>query len=513
MENLTGKQFGQYRIIEPLGEGGMAAVYKAYQPSVDRYVAIKVLPQQFAKDPNFISRFEQEARILAKLQHPHILPVYDHGQADGYTYIVMPLVAEGSLTDFLVNNKPTLTDIQRIISQIGDALDYAHSQGIVHRDIKPGNILIDTRGNCLLTDFGIAKMLENTVQLTVTGGILGTPAYMSPEQGLGETPDGRSDIYALGVILYEMATGRIPFKAETPLAVMMKHVSDPLPPPRTINPTIPEDLERIILKAMAKEPADRYATDGEMVSAIQKIKPDAEPNLTGGTSSQAQAIPPITPQGMLTQPSKNWLGLAMGGLILILFIGLSWVFLNNQPETDQPVLTSTVVLTENMAGDTTTTTSSALNPNPSPTVTTQPTASLTATPSPQPTEAPPTVTHTPSAVPATATISASPTPVTYDTDFPLPEDVRDFLPAAKSDQITFKTGLTVDELLQFYQVALPKSGWSEVSYLTQHFEGGFSIGFNHPDFEPYISVQVIDLGYSSTEDLRSVTINTRDLNP
>lgn len=277
MEDLTGKQFGPYRITEPLGEGGMASVYKAYQPSVDRYVAIKVLPRQFADDPQFFGRFEQEAKVLAKLQHPHILPVHDYGQTDNYTYIVMPFVESGDLSDIIGQKRLSLAETARIISQIGDALDYAHSQGIIHRDIKPSNILVDQRGNCLLTDFGIAKMVEgSTERLTVTGGIIGTPAYMSPEQGLGQTLDGRSDIYALGVVLYEMITGHIPFDAETPMAVMIKHIYDPLRPPREFDASIPEAIERVVLKAMAKQPEDRFMTAGDMVQALQDAIHTAE---------------------------------------------------------------------------------------------------------------------------------------------------------------------------------------------------------------------------------------------
>ncbi len=271
MEILTGKQFGAYQIVGPLGAGGMAAVYKAYQPGIDRYVALKVLPQHFAKDPQFLKRFEQEAKVLAKLQHPHILPIHDYGQSEDYTYIVMPFIESGDLADVLSEQKLPLTETARIISQVGDALDYAHSMGVIHRDIKPSNILIDKRGNCLLTDFGIAKMVEGSQggPLTMTGGVMGTPSYMSPEQGMGKPLDGRSDIYALGVILYQMVTGQVPFKAETPMAVMIKHINDPLLPPRQFDVDISESLERVILKSLAKQPNDRFTKAGDMVASLK----------------------------------------------------------------------------------------------------------------------------------------------------------------------------------------------------------------------------------------------------
>ncbi|MBI1881015.1 MAG: serine/threonine protein kinase, partial [Chloroflexi bacterium] len=285
MEDLTGKQFGLYQIVTPLGEGGMAAVYKAYQFSVDRYVALKVLPRHFADDPQFIQRFDREAKVLANLQHPHILPVHDYGHTDSYAYIVMPLMAGGDLADLLNTRRCSLEEIGRIISQVGDALDYAHTQGIVHRDVKPSNILVDQRGNCLLSDFGLAKMVEGNSNLTGSGYLVGTPSYMSPEQGMGQTLDGRSDIYALGVILYEMVTGQVPYKAETPMAVVFKHIQDPLPPPSKIDPTVREEIERVLLKSLAKKPEDRYATPGDMVKALQA----AIQSVT--SSPQAEGIP------------------------------------------------------------------------------------------------------------------------------------------------------------------------------------------------------------------------------
>ncbi len=295
MENISGKQFGPYRIVEPLGEGGMAAVYKAYQPGIDRYVAIKVLPKNLANDPQFLARFDREAKVLAKLQHPHILPIHDYGQAESYTYIVMPLVKSGTMTDILNGEPLPLPQIQKMMAQIGDALDYAHAQGIVHRDIKPSNVLIDERGNCLLTDFGIAKLVESEADLTGTGGIIGTPSYMSPEQAKGLKLDGRSDIYSLGIILYEMAVGRVPFKAETPQAVNVKHQYDPLPLPHTLNPNLPENVERVILKALAKEPDDRYPTTTAMVEALEAAIKTAPPAPDPAATVIAQAETPSKP--------------------------------------------------------------------------------------------------------------------------------------------------------------------------------------------------------------------------
>ncbi|MGD9215317.1 MAG: PEGA domain-containing protein, partial [Desulfobacteraceae bacterium] len=270
MDDLTGKQLGAYQIAAPLGVGGMATVYRAYQPKMERYVALKVLGRHFSGDPEFVSRFSQEARLIAQLEHPNILPIYDFGESDGYTYMAMRLVKGGSLADKLLKHgKLELTQINRIITQVGGALDYAHEKKVIHRDLKPGNVLIDEFGSCLLTDFGIAKIIETTSHLTHTGGILGTPFYISPEQGSGKQIDNRSDIYALGVVLYHMTVGDVPYKADTPMAVVFKHVHDPLPFPRQQAPDLPEPIEQIILKALAKSPNDRYSTANQLVNAFQ----------------------------------------------------------------------------------------------------------------------------------------------------------------------------------------------------------------------------------------------------
>ena len=209
--------------------------------------------------------------MLAKLQHPHILPVHDFGQSDGFTYIVMPFIKTGTLAAVLTGQPLPFDQIRRVITQVGDALDCAHSQGLVHRDVKPSNILLDERGNCLLADFGIAKILEGADTLTATGSLLGTPKYMSPEQGMGTPIDGRSDIYSLGVVLYEMATGQVPFEAETPLAIVVKHIRDPLPVPSRVNPDIPEPLQRMIFRAMHKERSERFPTASALVDAISTL--------------------------------------------------------------------------------------------------------------------------------------------------------------------------------------------------------------------------------------------------
>src|SRR5215510_898957 len=269
MEDLSGKQFGHYQIVAPLGEGGMAAVYKAYQPSMERHVAVKVLPRHMATSDEFVARFKREAKLLAQLQHPHILPVFDYGESEGYPYIVMPFLQSGTLADLMKKQRLPMSEVRRIITQLGDALGYAHARGMIHRDIKPSNVLIDERGNCLLTDFGLARMVEASAKLTTSGAIMGTPAYMSPEQGAGSQVDRRSDIYSLGIILYEMVTSRVPYVAETPIAVVFKHIQDPLPSARKFNPALPESIELVLLKALAKSPEDRFQTAEDFVHAIQ----------------------------------------------------------------------------------------------------------------------------------------------------------------------------------------------------------------------------------------------------
>jgi serine/threonine protein kinase/ligand-binding sensor domain-containing protein len=300
MNPYIGKTLGSYRLVEQIGQGGMATVFKAYQPSMDRYVAVKILPSHFTQDATFVARFTQEARVLARLEHPHILPVYDYGEQEGITYLVMRYVQAGTLHDWIAQQDALrLREIGRLMGQVGRALGYAHGQGVIHRDIKPSNVLIDPQNNAFLTDFGIAKIIAGTANYTGTGAVIGTPAYMAPEQGLGRPLDARCDIYALGVMLYEMVTGQVPFDAETPLAVMMKHVYDPLPLPRSLRPDVPEMIERIILKALAKLPEDRFQSAVQMVETLEQA--------LEGLPTEID-LPPIPggPTAVIPTPSPYW---------------------------------------------------------------------------------------------------------------------------------------------------------------------------------------------------------------
>jgi serine/threonine protein kinase/ligand-binding sensor domain-containing protein len=290
MQQHIGKRLGAYQIVEQIGQGGMATVFKAYQPSMDRYVAIKILPSHFTEDESFVGRFTQEARTLARLEHPHILPVHDYGEQEGITYLVMRYVEAGTLKDLTREGPMEPEEAARILGQVGRALDYAHSRGVVHRDIKPSNVLIDQQGNTFLTDFGIAKLVAETAQFTASGAIIGTPAYMSPEQGMGQAAEYRCDIYSLGVVLYEMVTGRVPFEAETPLAVLLKHVNDPLPLPRQVKADLPAAVERVILKAMAKSPDDRFQSAQAMIDALAEAMASVPSEITSPPAAEATTL-------------------------------------------------------------------------------------------------------------------------------------------------------------------------------------------------------------------------------
>jgi serine/threonine protein kinase len=273
-DSLIGRTIGKYKVVERLGRGGMAEVYKAHQEALDRYVAIKLMHSFLADDQDFLSRFKREARSMAALNHPNIVSVYDFDVEGKQTYyLVMEFVAGGTLKEKLEalarqGEQLSLAQAIRIVLEIADALSYAHGRGMIHRDIKPANIMLAEDGRAVLTDFGIAKMLSGP-SYTATGAMIGTPAYMSPEQGLGQPGDERSDLYSLGVLFFQMATGRLPFDADTPLAVVLKHVNEPVPTPNLLNPQLPQAIQNTITKSMAKNPDERFQTAHEMAQAIR----------------------------------------------------------------------------------------------------------------------------------------------------------------------------------------------------------------------------------------------------
>ena len=267
MSLRAGTELGPYRIVECIGRGGMATVYKAHHAALDRFVAIKVLPDFFAEEPEYLERFQQEARSVARLKHPNILDVFDFGQDDGVTYLVLELVSGGTLTDRL-GGQMDLQDVVAILKPIAGALDYAHSQGVLHRDIKPSNILIHGDGTPVLADFGLAKMAESARKLTASGMVLGTPEYMSPEQAAGQQIGPPSDIYSLGIVAYEMLTGRVPFQADTPVAVLLSHLNSAVPAPHELSGELSRHLEAALRKALAKIPADRFRSASEFVAAL-----------------------------------------------------------------------------------------------------------------------------------------------------------------------------------------------------------------------------------------------------
>jgi serine/threonine protein kinase len=261
---------GRYKVISELGRGGMASVYKALDPSFNREVAIKLLPETHLHNPQFRARFEREARTIAALEHPAIVPVYDFGETNGQPFIVMRLMPGGSLTDRLANGALPVEEAIRIIARIAPALDSAHKKGIIHRDLKPDNILFDQYDNAYISDFGIARLQEATTTLT-GGAAIGTPAYMSPEQVQGDKSiDHRSDIYSMGIILYQMLTGEAPYQASTPAKIMMMHVLEPIPDIHKVKTDLPKSCESVLEKSLAKEPSGRFDTAETMAKALRE---------------------------------------------------------------------------------------------------------------------------------------------------------------------------------------------------------------------------------------------------
>lgn len=341
----AGETIGPYRVMEQLGQGGMATVYKAYHAALDRYVALKVLHPAFGEDPNFEARFKREARLVAKLDHPNIVPIYDYSEHDNRPFLVMKFIEGETLKARMARGPLTTVELTGIIEAVGAALSYAHKMGILHRDIKPSNILLTNEGTIYLADFGLAR-IASMGESTLSGDmIMGTPQYISPEQAIGKKNlDEGADIYSFGVVLYELVVGQVPFNADTPFSIIHDHIYTPLPIPRAINPNIPEAVERVLLKSLSKERADRYASVAEMVTAfkqawltagipIQGTTITLPPHPAAGSASDASPTPkaerppaPVVAAPAQTSKAKRprWMWIAGG---LLLFVCCAFTFL------------------------------------------------------------------------------------------------------------------------------------------------------------------------------------------
>lgn len=447
------RRIGRYEIIEVISRGSMATVYLAHDPQTGRNVAVKVLPRQFTDVPMFRERFLLEARTITTLEHPAIVTIYDFGEDDGQPFLVMRYMSGGSLADKLTMGALPPRQISRIFQRIALALDHAHSQGVTHRNLKPRNILFDQYGDAFLADFCIVKMAEATASLTGSK-VVGTPAYMSPEQVKGEMVDGRSDIYSLGVILFELLTGQQPYAAENPSSLAYKHVQEPIPDIRTRNADLPPHFQTVINRAMAKRPHERYETATELAQSVAALSlgaaapplqftavveevdsaapPALEETEVLPESSESAAPAPIgsPPSAVLpadaaaqpaAEPAKRqiplwlWVVTAVAGLLL-----LAWGINSIWGGGDEPSAAelfgngteaAVAILPADSTGTPTLEPTATLTPPPSPTPTNTATgtptetAVPTATKAPTETAVPPTVTPSP-----TATATATPCP-------------------------------------------------------------------------------------------------------
>ena len=358
---MSPEKIGRYKIKAELGQSGMATVYRAFDPVSNREVAIKILPREMLENLVTRARFKREIKLIASLEHPAIVPVYDVGGEDNHQpFFVMRYMSGGSLSRMIKKGRFSLRDAALIIERLASALDHAHSLGIIHRDIKPDNVLFDASHNPYLSDFGVAKFTESLVSSTGRD-VIGTPAYISPEQALGEDVDHRADIYGLGAMLYEMLTGERPFDKDNVVAIALQHVNDPVPNVLNLRPDLPGEVDVIIKRAMAKNPENRYDTALELAHELNKVAYEGEPTL--------QKIPALVDRQTVPAPAANRTGCFVVGLLLLALAGGAYALRDQLPFLSPP------------PAPTSTTTPTLISPTVAPTLTSTsvPTLAPTAT--------------------------------------------------------------------------------------------------------------------------------------
>lgn len=335
---MINKELGQYKILAEIGRGGMGIVYRAYQKSLNREVALKILPPTLSFDENLVKRFHREAEAAAGLNHPNIIQIFDINEIEGIHFFAMEYLRGESLTQKIKREGPLpITEAVRITIDVADALSYSHAEGIIHRDIKPSNIMIDPHGHLKVTDFGLARAMESS-HLTMTGTIIGTPEYMSPEQARGENLDGRSDLYSLGIVFYETLTARIPFEASTPFAVAQKQIYEPLPSPRSLRPEIPEVLENVILKSTEKNPEQRYQTGKDLKEDLEAfITISGLERITPTVPVSSREVHPIKASRVQETPLKRmpWGKISLAGATLLIVL-FSLLFIPKKKALQKP---------------------------------------------------------------------------------------------------------------------------------------------------------------------------------
>jgi eukaryotic-like serine/threonine-protein kinase len=532
--SLQGQVFGQFELRDLLGLGGMSAVYRAYHTSLEREVAVKIISPNLQSQAHYLERFQREAKTAASLEHAHIVPVYDFGIHDKLYYLVMRLLTGGSLDERLrkAQNPLPLESIRQMISQLADALDYAHSKGIVHRDIKASNILFDDKSKLYLADFGIAKLLNTSATLTATGEILGTPHYMAPEQWRGETVSPATDIYAMGILSYLLLAGKLPFRADTPHQYMHKHLMEKPSFIEFRETHLPKKLEPCLQKALEKKPENRFASAGDFALALGEAIAGLSPELpqpivtlSEGKSSEmplpaSEALTPALrskiPSGGKV-PARNTAfvyGSAFIVALLLLLIALynygitAALFPTASPSptnTRTAVPTEIVSPTATQTGLPTETASSTATRTASPTKT----ASATASPSPRPTATDsPTVTQNPSATP-TSSPSRTPHPTVTQTSSATPHSTETASPTASPSATLTPTDTPPPTLtplptasmgLQSLTGALSE-GQTSVSDRFFWYAGDIvTIYLSSQDFDPFLSIFDTNGGFLRQSD-------------